>query len=75
MCEILKEVLDFLTMRGRVNFGIMSNIPREAFLNKQYFKVCAAMNVFVFCGAEDLGKVFYERKTLITLENETKGAR
>ena len=38
-CEILKDVLDFLTLRGRINFGIMDNIPRDTFLNKQYSKV------------------------------------
>eukprot|EP00112_Aurelia_sp_Birch-Aquarium-sp1_P011993 Seg2517.4 transcript_id=Seg2517.4/GoldUCD/mRNA.D3Y31 product="Lysine-specific histone demethylase 1B" protein_id=Seg2517.4/GoldUCD/D3Y31 len=37
-CEILKDVLDFLTLRGRINFGIMDDIPRDTFLNKQFSK-------------------------------------
>ncbi|XP_065063075.1 lysine-specific histone demethylase 2-like [Rhopilema esculentum] len=37
MCEILKDVLDFLTISGRINFGVMSDIPRDGILNKEYF--------------------------------------
>jgi len=38
ICEILKSVLDFLTVRGRINFGIMSKVPRDTFLNTEHFK-------------------------------------
>ena len=39
ICEILKSVLDFLTVRGRINFGIISKVPRDTFLNTEHFKV------------------------------------
>ena len=47
MCEILKDVLDFLTISGRINFGIMSDIRRDGFLNKEYFKVCMNQLFFI----------------------------
>eukprot|EP00794_Sanderia_malayensis_P012038 gene12038-13280_t len=33
LCEILKQVLDFLTLKGKINFGVISNIPAGQLLN------------------------------------------
>ena len=44
MCEVLKDVLDFLTLKGRINFGIVGSVSRDTFLNKKSFKVIDKCN-------------------------------